>query len=197
MSDRVIGNVFGGRRVNDLQVFGQVVDLFVTPELEELARRDEIGLGSLQASDVLRVLIALPYMLPVSAHTLDPLDLLVLERVPGAVRWCDDGMVVREARAPYRLDGIVKWAGDLESLQLTTLLRTHAPCLVICPPNLLAEARRTTGEHLGLATCGDDEDELVRIHRVPDGRWLKPSWQRWLVAEAAYDATLGSQQITI
>jgi hypothetical protein len=114
---------------------------------------------------------------------LDQLVLLDTGVTAGAVRIVG-ATVVREAIPPLALVGLVKHACCLSDAQAMTLLRTHAPRVLVTDYRALAErVLRDTDPDLGVIhRVGAHE----RVMRTPGRRWLCPSWQRWLLTETAY-----------
>ena len=161
---------------------------------KEADRRCRHGLGALTNPEALRALMALPAGLPVPIGQIDPLDRLVLDEVPpGAV---DDlgTQLVRRASPPVDLMQVSKRVCDWEDVQELSLLRTHAPRLAIASRPLADRIMRTCDPDMGVAVLADDG---VAVKRPPGRRWVKPSWQRWLLAETVFAAAGGTQPIRL
>ena len=96
----------------------------------------------------------------------------------------DDEWIVRRAVAPVDLVGIVKWAAHWSDVQAISLLRTHAPRFVVAPHALAVRVARVAEADLGIADADADGCWM----NSPGTRWVKPSWQRWLLAELVFAA---------
>ena len=178
--------LFTGDLVEGLEVFGQRIDVWVERNFDEIARRKVKELGAITSADAIRTLMGLPAGVPVPARTVNPLDLLVLTGLAsGHVRMEDDD-IVRLVVPPMRIMGIVKHAIDWDDVVAVTLLRTHGPRVVVASGALARRALRDADPDLGVAN--HDFGKTV-IQRRPGNRWLKPSWQHWLIAEAAFAAS--------
>lgn len=110
--------------------------------------------------------------------------------IPEAALRTEGPAVTRLAVPPVQLNGFVKRATMWEDVQAVSLLRTHAPRLVATNPRLAARILREADPDIGVARATAD---AVHIERTPGRRWLKPSWQRWLIAELAFGALLDSR----
>jgi hypothetical protein len=186
-TDPVLGSV---------RVFGQDVDVVFRWDTAELDRRRAVGLEAVTSCEALRALSGLPAGLPVAASRVDPCDRLVLSELPpGAVDEVGSD-VIRQLVPPVQLIGIAKEIDSWEDVQGLTLLRTHAPRLAIAHQPLARRIATTCDPDLGLAVASLDG---LSIERPPGSRWIKPSWQRWLLAETVmatvYDrAVMSSNQ---
>lgn len=189
MTGGVGDTYFIGDLVPGQEVFGQQVDLYVTPVASEIERRGSVGIGAVTDVDTLRLLMGLPAHESVPASILDPLGRFVLSRAPQGVVEVTGDVVTRRLVAPLQIVGIVKQASSWADIEAATLLRTHAPCVVVAPGRLARRALVEAAQHLGVARI--DRDGLV-TERLPSSRWVRPSWQRWTTAELAFEARLQS-----
>jgi hypothetical protein len=176
---------FPGDVTRNLLIFGQRVDVWFEPDLFEVDRRAQSRLGAITDADGLRSLMTLPIGLPVRMMDLAPLDLLVLETLGEGAVVIHDSMVTRHARPPVRLTGLVKHAERWDDIQAVSLLRTHAPRLVLASEPLARRVLKEADPDIGIAIT--TESSIV-LKRKPGSRWLRPSWQRWLLAEAVFAA---------
>lgn len=175
--------LFDGDLLSDLTVFGQNVDAWVQPIKSEVLRRRDAMLGAILDPEILRTLRLLPFRMPVATSELGPIDMLILEDAPpGAVEHRTDA-IIRLAEPPLQIMGIVKRAACWEDIQAVSLLRTHAPRFVEARHNLAIRAMREADSEIGVVDSGDKGAVLRKAGR----RWLKPSWQRWLISEIAFD----------
>jgi hypothetical protein len=90
--------------------------------------------------------------------------------------------------------GVAKRVHSWEDVQKLSLLRTHAPRLAIASRSLADRIVRTCDPDMGVAVVTDD---CVTMERNPGRRWVRPSWQRWLVAEMVFAVAVGSQPVTL
>lgn len=177
--------VFSGEVVRDLPVFSQRVDVWFRPDRSEIDRRRRAGLGAITDPDALRTLLALPIGHPVRLTDLHPLDGLVLDSLPPGAAEVGDETVTRQATSPVELTGLVKNAARWEDVQAVSLLRTHAPRLVMASNPLARRVLEEADPDIGVAVRSA---QGMVVLRQPGSRWVKPSWQRWLLAEAAFAA---------
>lgn len=178
---------FTGDLVPAQEVFGQQVDLYVTPVAPEIERRASVGLGAVADVEILRLLMGLPANESVPASMLNPLGRFVLSRAPRGVAEVRGDVVTRRLVAPLQIEGIVKQASSWADIEAATLLRTHAPCVVVAPGRLARRVLVEAPQHLGVARM--DRDGPV-TERLPSARWIRPSWQRWTTAELAFETRL-------
>lgn len=178
---------FAGDLVPGREVFGQQVDLYVTPVDPEIERRASVGIGAVTDVDILRLLMGLPAHESVPSSILDPLGRFVLSHAPQGVVEITGDVVTRRLVAPLQIEGIVKRASSWADIEAATLLRTHAPCVVVAPGRLARRALVEAPQHLGVARM--DRDAPV-TERLPSARWVRPSWQRWTTAELAFETRL-------
>jgi hypothetical protein len=176
---------FAGEPVHGVRVFGQEVDVWVRPIEPEIERRRAAAIGAVTDATVLRALMDLPEGFPVALVDIDPLMRMVLDGLDERVVEVRADHVVRRLSPPVGLTGLVKHATVWEDVQAATLLRTHAPRLVVAPPELARRVVQQADPDLGVAEANG---EVVTIRRSPGRRWLCPSWQRWMTAETAYAA---------
>ena len=181
---------FGGCVVPNVRVFGQHVGVSVRPRASEIERRRALGIRSIDNYDVIKALMTLPEGIVLARATLEVDALLVLEDLVrlGAVDEQDD-KVIRRAVPPVELLGLTKMATSWADVQAITLLRTHAPRMVIARTARLARrVLREIDPEVGVAVpAGSDQIECLR---VPTGHKVRPTWRRWVTAEAAYEAWL-------
>ena len=176
---------FAGDQVKSLRVFGQTVDLWLSPNHSEVQRRAAIGAGAL-SDDMIRALLSVPVGTRVSISGVGA-DLLVLldEAVELGAAEIVGGDLMRRAVPPVTLEGIIKRIYRWEDAQSLTLLRTHAARLALAEPPLAARMLQEIDPEVGVAIT---TRHGPRLHRRPGTRWVRPSWQQWAIAEAAYVA---------
>ena len=183
-------DLFEGDLARDVQVFGQKVDIWISPRAEEVSRRGDLGVGEIVGNDCLRALMGLPEDYPVDARALDPAavfsmdDLLAISAVEIV-----GGMVYRRAVPPVEIVGFTKVASRWSDVQEATLLRTHGPRYVLAPSGIARRALREIDPEVGVATR---DGSGWRVMRPPGVKAVRPSWQRWAVAEAAFGVWLRS-----
>jgi hypothetical protein len=175
---------FRGEVLSNFIAFGQSVDLWIRPIEFEVERRRRAQLGAITRPDAIRSLMGLPAGIPIAMAAIAPLDRLVLEALSPAIIRTHRTEVERLAVPPVQLVGIVKRAHSWDDVQAVSLLRTHAPRVVIASAALARRIIREADPEIGVA----DVDDVQTTLRPPGRRWIKPSWQRWLIAELAYDA---------
>lgn len=182
---------FGGDPVREVLVFNQHVDISVRPRSAEIDRRRSQGVGPISDHNVIRALLTLPEGIAVARTAVEDDVLLVLEDLVriGAVDE-DNGRVTRRAVPPVELLGLTKTATTWADVQAITLLRTHAPRLVITSSARLARrVLREIDPEVGVGLVVGRE---IEYQRIPAGHQVRPTWRRWVTAEAAYEAWLSS-----
>ena len=183
---------FEGKSLEGLRIFGQVVDVWVRTHREEVMRREHLAVGAITNNDVIRALMTIPEGVPVEFHALESLAAAVLDEMLDA-HAIDlvDGAAVRRAVPPVELTGFSKQVAHWSDVQAITLLRTHGPRIVVAPRALARRAIREIDSDVGVAVpLADTSYELMR---PPASRAVRPSWQRWAIAEVAYSAWIRSQ----
>lgn len=180
---------FGGSRVPGVWVFHQQLDVSIRPRPAEMERRRALGVRSIGDHDVIKALMTLPEGIAVARADAEVDALLVLEDLVRCGAVDEDGdQVIRRAVPPVELLGLTKTTTRWADVQAITLLRTHAPRLVITSSVRLA--RRVVREidpEVGVGLVVGDEIEYLR---QPAGSKVRPTWRRWVTAEAAYEAWL-------
>jgi hypothetical protein len=174
----------GDGLVTDVSVFGQQIDIWVQPHLDEIARRETANVQAITTPDVIRALISLPVGRALSTSAISPLDRLVVEELPPGLVQRDLEAFVRLASPPVDILRIVKRVRSWADVEAVSLLRTHAPRVVVAPRRLALRVLRNADTEIGVVA----EPAADVVLRQPGSRWVRPSWQRWLVAEVAYEA---------
>ena len=176
-------------RVAGVEVFSQRVDAVFRVRAVEVDRRRALGVGAIDNWEVLQALMTLPEGVAVPITALETDALLMLDEL---VRWgmVDevDGGVIRRAVTPVELVALVKTTTTWSEVTAITLLRTHAPRLVIVPPRLARRVLREIDPEVGVAMKASDG--TIECRRVPGRRHVRPTWRRWATAETVYQAWL-------
>ncbi len=182
----IVRALFGGVVVKGLETFGQHVDLSVRLVNEEVERRRDAAMGAVLDASMLRFVSALPYGIRLPVDLLDPLGRLALGEATaaGLIHQAVDEFVV-VVRPPVEPIGLVMHALDWDDIVAVSFLRTHAPRAVIVGRPLARRVMNEADPGLGVVS----EGEVVRL---PDSRYVKSGWQRWLTAELAYARLLAS-----
>jgi hypothetical protein len=176
---------FDGEAVPGVALFGQKVDIWFIPVEDEIQRRARESLGAVTNAEQLQALRAIPPDVAVPTVSIGAVELLIFNELDAAVVELREHDVVRHLVAPVQLRGIVKQARDWEDVQAISLLRTHAPRIVVAPPRLAGRVLRDADPEIGVTIVDDGDLAAVR----PAGnRRVRPSWQRWLTAETAFAA---------
>lgn len=188
-----IHSMFPGELISGVVVFGHEISAAFRWVGSELSRRQRCGLASITGAPALRALFALPEGAPVPAADVDAFDRVVLGELPrGAVDTVGTDLI-RRAVPPVQLTGIIKETRTWTDVQDLVLLRSHAPRLAVAPPCLARRLAGACDPDMGIAVR---ETGGVRLERAPGRRWVKPSWQRWLVAETVALAARDGQPMT-
>lgn len=183
-TDLTIPPLFAGTRVEDVHVFGQTVHLWVLPRLEEIDRRSRADTGPITDHGHLQALHQMPESEPVAADSLNARTLLELDALldTRAIK-LDEHRAWRLAVAPMDIVGIEKQATTWSDIQAITLLRTHAPRIVVTSTTLARRTLREIDDAVGVAT---NTNGALRTLRPAAQTPHRRSWQRWAIAEAAY-----------
>lgn len=192
MADQ-ISAMFPGELASGVVVFGHEINVTFRWVVSEVDRRQRCGLQAITAVPALRSLFALPEGVPVPATSIDPFERVILgELPPGAVDEIGTDLI-RRAVPPVQLTGIIKEVRTWADAQDLVLLRTHAPRLALAPPELARRIAASCDPELGVVAREADD---MKLERSPGRRWVKPSWQRWLVAEMVALAARDAQPTT-
>lgn len=176
--------LFEGEHTREVAVFGQTVDIWLKPVTDEVQRRAELGVGAIADHDSLRALMEMPQGLPVDMGCLDANTLLAMDDLLAISAITMVGSsVCRRAVLPVELVGLSKVAEQWSDVQAVTLLRTHCSRYVLAPLPMAKRTLREIDTDVGVAVR---QGSGHRIVRRPGARAVRPSWQRWAVAEAAY-----------
>lgn len=185
--------LFGGERVPDVHVFGQTLDIWIRPRAAEIDRRTGLGVGAMLDEGMVRALMTIPEGASVELRALDGAMLLEMDGLleNHAVDIVGDA-ARRRAIPPVDIVGFAKIAHDWSDVRGVTLLRTHGPRVAIASRPLAERILREVDPDVGVAVgTGSDCDVL----RWPGVRGVRPSWQRWIIAEAAFEMWL--QQVRV
>ena len=182
--------LFGGEFVPDVHVFGQTVDIWVSPRTEEIDRRAAAGVGAILDEHMIRTLMALPEGVPIELRSLDGGALLAMEGLleTHAVEVVGDTLR-RRAIPPVDLVGFAKAVREWTDMRGLTLLRTHGPRVAVAATPMARRIMREIDPEIGVAV---DEGPGVVVLRHPGAKAVRPSWQRWAIAEAAYEGWLNT-----
>lgn len=175
---------FEGERASNVDVFGQTVDVWFRPRLEEMERRETLGVREIVDHDCVRALMDMPEGMPLDVVTLDPTTVMAIDALVavGAVELIGNS-VCRRAVPPVELLGFSKAVERWTDVQAITLLRTHGPRIVFGSLPLAQRTLREIDPQVGVAVF---EQGRWCIVRQPGRRSVRPSWQRWAIAEATY-----------
>lgn len=175
---------FEGELADNVDVFGQTVDVWFRPRSAEVERRESLGVGAIVDHDCLRALMDMPEGMPLDVMMLDPATLMAIDALVtiGAVELIGKS-VCRRAVPPVELLGFSKTADRWTDVQGVTLLRTHGPRIIFGSLPLAQRTLREIDPQVGVAVI---ERGGWRMIRQPGTRAVRPSWQRWAIAEATY-----------
>lgn len=184
--------LFDGERVADVHVFGQTVDIWIRPRSEEIDRRASAGVGAIHEDYMLRALMNVPEGVPIEMGTLDGATLLAMEELltAHAVEIVGDA-ACRRAIPPVDLVGIAKAARDWSDVQEISYLATHGPRIVVAVEPMARRVMREIDAEVGVAIV--KETDYVVLRR-PGATAVRPSWQRWSIAETAFEMWLVQAQ---
>ena len=177
--------LFGGELVPGIHVFGQTVDIWVSPRTEEIDRRTAAEVGAILDEHTIRTLMTIPEGVPIELRSLDGGALLAMEGLLAAhaVEIVGDTLC-RRAIPPVDLVGISKAARDWSDVQGITVLATHGPRIVVATKPMARRVLREIDPEVGVAVV---EGSGFVVLRPPGARAVRPSWQRWSIAEATYE----------
>ena len=184
--------LFDGERVENVDVTGQEVDIWIQPNLHEIERRRAHGVGAMCDHDHIRALMDMPEGLHVPLRCLDGATLMAMEDLVElrAVKF-DGNSVSRVAVQPVAMVGISKVAECWDDARRITWLGPHAPRYVIASGRIAKRVLAEVDPQVGLAV---PQDGQCRIARTAGARRVFPSWQRWAIAERAFAKWLGNSQ---
>lgn len=184
--------LFDGECVEDVDVIGQEVDIWIRPNIHEIERRRAQGVGAMCDHDHIRALMDLPEGVYVPLRCLDGATLLAMDDLVerGAVEF-DGDSVSRVAVQPVAMVGISKVAECWDDARRITWLGSHAPRYVIASGRIAKRVLAEIDPQVGLAV---QQDGAWRIARTAGARRVFPSWQRWAIAERAFAGWLGTAQ---
>ena len=175
---------FEGELASNVDVFGQTVDVWFRPRFAEVERRETLGVGAIVDHDGVRALMDMPEGFPLDVMALDPATLMAIDALAtvGAIDFIGSS-VCRRAVPPVELLGFSKTVGRWSEVQGITLLRTHGPRIVFGSLPLAQRTLREIDPQVGVAVI---ERSGWRMIRQPGTRAVRPSWQRWAIAERTY-----------
>ena len=175
---------FEGELASDVDVFGQTVDVWFRPRFAEVERRAALGAGAIVDHDCIRALMDIPEGMPLDVMMLDPATVMAMDSLVtvGAVELLG-GSVRRSAVPPVELLGFSKTVDRWSDVQGITLLRTHGPRIIFGSLPLAQRTLREIDPQVGVAVI---ERSGWRMIRQPGTRAVRPSWQRWAIAERTY-----------
>lgn len=185
--------LFAAGFVPDVDVIGQVVDIWVRPYDDEVERRRGLGVGAMLDHDLVRALFDMPGGLPLPTGCLDGATLMAMDDLVklGAVEFAD-GLVTRVAVMPVEMVGISKVAECWDDARRITWLGTHAPRFVAAPKHIAKRVMDQVDPEVGVVLRRSSGCEMLR----PAGsRRVFPSWQRWAIAERAFAKWLKARQV--
>lgn len=186
--DDPIRTIFDGKRVPEVHIFGQTVDIWIELNMPEVERRDAAGVGAMPDDELVRALMGVPEGMPVPSRALDGRLLLAMERLldAHAVEFKGDSLF-RRAIPPVQIVGIAKAIDKWSDVQGITPLGTHGPRVAVAARPMARRIMREIDPDVGVVVRRGDALDLLR---PPGTRALRPSWQRWVIAETAYGAWL-------
>lgn len=180
-----ISTLFGGEFVPGVHIFGQTVDIWVRPRTEEIDRRAAAGVGAILDEHMIRTLMVLPEGVPIELRSLDGGTLLAMEGLLEAHAVEVIGGTLRcRAIPPVDLLGIAKAVREWTDVRGLTLLGTIGPRVAVAASPMARRIMREIDPEVGVAV--NKRSGLV-VLRPPGARAVRPSWQRWSIAEAAYE----------
>lgn len=180
--------IFEGQRVRDVAFFGQTADVWIRPRREEITRRREAGAGAITDRSSLRALMELPAGIPVPVACLGETTVAALG-VLAEMRAIEllERDVSRLAVPAVEILGFAKLARCWPDVEGLTLLDTHGPRFVFVSPRLVRRVLREVCPEVGIAVRDGPRWHEIRPARASA---VRPSWQRWAIAEAAFDRWL-------
>ena len=178
-------SLFDGEYVADVHIFGQTVDIYIRPRTEEIDRRAAVGVGAIVEDYMIRALMNVPEGVPIELRALDGATLLAMEGAVGCARDRDRRRhrvpASDPARRPRRdhqgRPRMVRRAGDHISGYSRPSGRGR------CRSGSLGATIREIDPEVGVAIV--EESDCVVLRR-PGATAVRPSWQRWSIAETAY-----------
>lgn len=196
LTDRLIGP---GGDVADLvsadaqtiaaRLLGVSAVLAFRPDDAEWHRRGQVGLGALDSSDHLDVLLSLPIGLPVPVVELSPRERRQLAKLPaGAVAICS-GDVVRLAVSPLRVElAIVPARGWVKGLELAGRFAPFAARVMWLPrlPEAQDDMRMLARRYGVGVVVGEPDRAQVAVAPAPFVR-RRFSAAGWLFTERVFE----------
>ena len=180
--------LFEGEHAAEVLVFGQTVDIWMRPRVAEVDRRSSLGVGAIMSHSCVRALMDMPEGMAVELGSLHPATLWAMEDLVAVHAVEIAGRCARRrAVPPVELVGFCKVAQRWSDVEAITMLRTHGPRVVVAPWPMAKRTLKEIDPDVGVAV---DEGGGLEILRRPGVRAVRPSWQRWAIAETAYDARL-------
>ena len=183
-----VQEIFDGERVPAVHIFGQTVDIWVEADVSEVERRTAASVGAMPDDEIIRALMGIPHGIPMRPQALDGRLLLAMERLMEvhAVEF-KGGLLYRLATPPVEIVGIAKHISSWSDIQGLTLLATHGPRLAIAAKPTARRIMREIDPEIGVMMTGGGTNDLLRS---PRANRIRPSWQRWIIAEEAFAAWL-------
>ena len=185
MAEVNVKAIFDGQRVRDVAFFGQTADVWIRPRRSEINRRRELGVSAITDRSSLRALMELPAGIPVPVACLGETTVAELG-VLAEMRAIEllDRNVNRLAVPAVEILGFAKLTRSWPDVEGITLLDTHGPRYVLVPPRLVRRVLREACPEVGIAVSDGPQWHEIRPARASA---VRPSWQRWAIAEAAFD----------
>lgn len=184
--------LFDGEHVQDVHVFGQTVDIWIKPRTEEIDRRVAAGVGAITEDHLVQALMNVPEGVPIQLQSLDGATLLAMEGLLAAhaVEIVGD-TACRRAIPPVDLVGIAKATREWSDVRAITFLATHGPRIVVASDAMARRVMREIDPEVGVAII---EESGCMVLRCPGVTAVRPSWQRWSIAETAFEMWLMQAQ---
>ena len=186
--DDTVREIFGGERVPSVHVFGQTIDIWIEARVSEVARRTAANVGAMPDEEIIRALMCIPQGMPMQPQALDGRLLLAMDQLleVHAVEF-REGLLYRLAAPPVEIVGVSKVINAWSDIRGLTLLSTHGPRLSIAARPIARRIMREIDPEIGVMMASGDGLGLLR---TPQANHIRPSWQRWIIAEEAFAAWL-------
>lgn len=171
-----------GRCLEDVNLPGQRLDIWVSIDPAEVERRESVGLGGVDNLPLLRALAPLPVGRIVPWDEIHPLDAWMLgDAARGVVEVSDEG-VTRLLRPPLRITGLIKDVSYWRDVRLFSYLAQHGPRLAV--------AREALGRRIAASPwldIGVIDATTGRLVHAPGPTRTSEGPRSWSLLEAVYD----------
>jgi len=178
---------FSGELIEGVRLEGETVAVAVVVDKQELARRNEVGLGAVRNRSLLTALGSLPLGYAIEWTSIDPAQWPILDAAPRGVLSTTELRVTRLWQPAIAVTGVLKVSASWEAGSRVGLFNPDAPTVAVLrgvPRRLDSVLHEASRFGIGVALAA--ENDVLRLVQLPKPRPHRQTVRHWRFLEDVF-----------